>query len=79
MIIGIVLYTLCFMFYSEFYKSNPFVLRLMSGRLVKNQYDQQSAQQAGKLIVSMPFCFAKASNPFATLKLDIKTPIFSII
>jgi hypothetical protein len=54
MIIGIVLYTLCFMFYSEFYKSNPFVLRLMSGRLVKNQYDQQSAQQAGKLIVSMP-------------------------
>jgi hypothetical protein len=43
----------------------------MSGRLVKNQYDQQSAQQAGKLIVSMPFCFAKASNPFATLKLDL--------
>jgi hypothetical protein len=39
--------------------------------LVKNQYDQQ----AGKLIVSMPFCFAKASNPFATLKLDFKENI----
>jgi len=47
--------------------------------MVKNQYYQHSAQQAGKFKRSKSFdALAKQreSNPFATLKLDIKITYF---